>query len=1039
MPQRHRLVWARLVGALAALAVAAVVIASAHSTSHATRAGAQVAGVPPQFEDETAQSPDGPDIYEDFKDSSGQAVTGAQLARASAQAAAIPSAPDAGPWQVTGPANVGGRTVDLVVDNQSPNTIFVATSGGGIWKSTDAGMTYTPVWPTRTTQTMGAIAQGSNGTLYVGTGEANPSGGGLTFTGDGMYKSSDGGQSWTHIGLEDSAAIGRVATDPTDPNTVYAAASGSISRTVGQRGLYKTTDGGQTWTQVLAPPNATTGAVDVAVDPTHPQRVFAVLWDHRRNNGARVYGGVGSGLFRSDDGGKTWTRLQNITTPLPDYDRPTDGGGSGTGTVTSGSTTIATTTPSAFQVGHHIVGTGIPASTYITAIDTGAGTLTISNPVTTPGRTQPEALTDYRPPTGLASDPSLGRIGVAIAPSNPNRVYVVSGGPYGAEKGGYVSSDGGDSFQTLADPYATGGYQWWFGRVWVDPTDANHIYNADVNLRESHDGGQSWITQSSNTQAGGLHSDHHALAWDPRVPGRAYEGNDGGVSRSDQNAASATWTHGTYEPWNQSYHLALATDNDDRMATGLQDNGSVRDWTADKQPSDLTQFNGYGGGDGHWVAIDPTNSSVFFACSQNAGCTRYNDVPGQAQPARQNWSYPSGVRFTTDAPIGFDPNNPQTMYVGGAALLKTTNQGQNRVPFTNISQIPDATSLPGPIPPDEQDLGGEYANLYGSVTAFSVAVGNTDASGNGQTIFAGTDTGKLWKTTDGGGAGGTDWTQMQGVPTRWVNAVVVDPADADHVYAAFSGYREGDDAASVYETTDGGASWHNVSGNLPNAPVEMITYDQLGKVLFAATDYGVFERKDGDANWYSLDGGLPNTPVLDVKESADHKWLYAATFGRSIYRMPLSVSVSQGSGSGGGTGGTVPATLSLSVGAPASFGAFTPGVDHTYETSTGATVTSTAGDATLSVVDPDTAHPGHLVNGSFVLPDALQAKATKTDTTGTAYNTVSGSPLNLLQWFAPVSNDAVTLWFSQHIGSTDPLRTGSYGKSLTFTLSTTNP
>src|SRR5262249_46342004 len=270
-------------------------------------------------------------------DSSGQDVSGAQLARAAAQAAAIPSAPDAGSWQLAGPTNVGGRVVDLGVDNQAPNTIYPATAGGGVWKSTDAGMTYTSARPTHVTQTMGAIAQGSDGTLWVGTGEANPSGGGLTFTGDGMYKSSDGGQSWTHIGLEDSAAIGRVAVDPTNPNVVYAAASGSISRTVSQRGLYKTTDGGQTWTKVLDVPNATPGAVDVAIDPSNPQRVYASLWDHKRNNGARVYGGIGSGLFRSDDGGATWKRLQNITTPLETWDQPTDGGGSGTGQLTLGS------------------------------------------------------------------------------------------------------------------------------------------------------------------------------------------------------------------------------------------------------------------------------------------------------------------------------------------------------------------------------------------------------------------------------------------------------------------------------------------------------------------------------------------------------------------------------------------------------------------------------------------------------------------------------------------------------------------------------
>jgi photosystem II stability/assembly factor-like uncharacterized protein len=950
MPNMKWTGWARLWGAVAVLAVVAVAIGSARSTSgrSTTPTASATAGTPPSIEDEAGQSPDGPDIFQDFKDSSGQDVTGAQLARAQAQANSIASAPDAGSWQLTGPTNVGGRVVDLVVDNQAPNTLYVATSGGGIWKSSDAGMTYSSVWPTARTQTMGSIAQASDGTLYVGTGEANPSGGGLTYFGDGMYKSSDGGQSWTHIGLDDSAAIGRVAVDPTNPSVAYAAASGSISRTVGQRGLYKTTDGGTTWTQVLAPPNATTGAIDVAIDPANPQRVYASLWDHHRNNGARVYGGIGSGLFRSDDGGATWTRLQNITTPLPSYDTAQ---------------------------------------------------------------------------TGLKADASLGRIGIAIAPSDPNRVYVVTGAPYGPDKGTFVSNDGGDSFQTIGRAYANGGYQWWFGRIWVDPANENHLFNADVSLRESTDGGLTW--HNSN----GPHSDQHALAWDPRVPNRVYNGDDGGIYRSDQNGASGTWNHATYEPWNQSYHLAVAPDNDNRMATGLQDNGSVRDWTAAApNPADVSQFNSYGGGDGHWVAIDPNNANTYFACSQNASCQGSSDNTTTGTTTRWTFHYPSGLRYTTDAPIGFDPSNTQTMYVGGEALLKSTDQGHTA--FTAISPTDEPSSLPGVVPADEQDLGGEYANLYGSVSAFAVAAGT-----GGSTIFAGTDTGKLWKTSNGGAS----WTQMQGVPTRWVNAVVVDPANANHAFVAFSGYREGDDSANVYETLDGGTTWSNISANLPNAPVEMITYDQLSGNLYAATDYGVFERKNGDAGWYSLDGGLPNTPVLDVKVSNDHKWLYAATFGRSILRLPLSTSATLGGGgNGGGVGGAVPATLALTLGAPASFGTFIPGVANTYSASTTANVTSTAGDATLSVSDPDTTAPGHLVNGSFALPQPLQARATKADTQGTAFNPI-GSFLNLLTWSAPVSNDAVSLLFRQPIASGDALRTGSYSKTLTFTLSTTSP
>jgi hypothetical protein len=311
------------------------------------------------------------------------------------------------------------------------------------------------------------------------------------------------------------------------------------------------------------------------------------------------------------------------------------------------------------------------------------------------------------------------------------------------------------------------------------------------------------------------------------------------------------------------------------------------------------------------------------------------------------------------------------------------------------------------VPPEEEDLGGQYANLYGSVSAFAVGAGS-----NGQLIWAGTDTGKLWKTSDGG----AHWTQQQGVPSRWVNAVVSDAGNLDHAYAAFSGYREGDDSASVYETTDGGASWHNASFNLPNAPVEMLTYDSAHKNLFAATDYGVFEHKDGDSTWYSLKGGLPNTPILDVQLSKDGKWLYAATFGRSILRLPLSTSVTTGDGGAGGPGGSVPATLSLTLGSSASFGAFTPGVDKTYTASTTADVVSTAGDATLSVSDP-----GHLTNGAFSLPDPLQVLMTPAT------------------WSGPVSHDTVTIGFTQHIGANDALRTGSYSKTLTFTLSTTNP
>jgi photosystem II stability/assembly factor-like uncharacterized protein len=891
--------------------------------------------VPPERETAARMSPD---EYLDLKQSSARPVTTAQVERMQAQAAAVADAPNPTAWQQVGPANVGARVTDVQVDRTTPDAVFAAVSGGGIWRSTDKGMNWTSIWPDSNVQTMGAFAQAPDGTLWAGTGEANPPGGGLTYFGDGIYKSTDGGASWQNTGLRDSASIGRIAVDPKNSSIVFAAAAGHIARSVSERGLYRTTDAGKTWKLVLAPPNATTGAIEVAIDPVDSQRVFAALWDHKRNNGARTYGGIGSGLFRSDDGGDTWKRLENITGALPAYDQ-----------------------------------------------------------------TQ----------TGLKADPSLGRIGVAIAPSNHNRVYVVSGSPYGPDKGFFVSDDGGDTFRAGGRAYAASGYQWWFGRIWVDPANQDHIFNADVNLRVSNNGGTTWSNSS------GPHADHHGMDWDTRVPGRVYNGNDGGMYRSDSNGNSGTWTHAVYEPWNQSYHMAVSQQHSNRLVTGLQDNGSVRSWTAtNPNPTNLTQFNSYFGGDGHNVLIDPKDETTYYACYQpappNVDCAGFHDTA----TATQQWTFPNSgagapwapanrpgqppFRWTTDTPIVIDPTDSNVVYIGGQALARSTNQGRA---FTLISPTDDANSLPGPVPPDENDLGPFYANEYATISA--IAPTKTDPN----TIYVGTDTGRMWKTTDLG----AHWTRLSGTPERWVNAIKVDPADGDHAYAAFSGYREGDDSANVYETKDGGATWTNISGNLPNGPVEMIEYDDVHDVLYAATDVGAFDHKDGDQYWYKISGSLPNVPVLDIKLNGPKTELYAATFGRSIWRLPLTTSVSTGD-AGGGPGGSVPATLSLTLGPAASFGAFTPGVEHTYTASTTADVVSTAGDATLSVSDP-----GHLTNGAFSLPDPLQVLMTPST------------------WSGPVSHDTVNIGFSQHIGANDALRTGSYTKTLTFTLSTTNP
>ncbi|HEX6022649.1 MAG TPA: hypothetical protein VFZ00_11685 [Solirubrobacter sp.] len=1000
-----------LLGAIAMLALT-------RSTAPPAPSGKAVvdAAIPPENEAAEIALGTDPNALLDLKQASGEDVSVAQVRRMQAQAAQVEAAATDIQWEQLGPYNIGGRLTDVVADVDEPRTLYSAVAGGGIWRSEDAGETWTNVWPNVNTQPMGALAQASDGTLWAGTGEANPPGGGLTYFGDGVHKSTDDGKTWTHMGLRDSEAIGRIATDPTNPNRVFVAASGHIARSSGDRGLYRTEDAGKTWKLVLPPPNASTGAIDVVVHPTNPQIVFASLWDHRRTNGRRIYGGVGSGLYRSTDGGDTWTRLENI----------------------------------------------------------------VPTPGTPPGT---PALAPYdQTQTGLTSDPSLGRIGIAVAPSkladeDNHRVYIVFGNQTGPDKGFYLSTDNGDSFycpRTTVSPtpsacgraYQTnGGFQWWFGRIFVDPEDPLHIFNSDVNLRASLDGGKTWQANAGGQTGGGsVHADQHGMDWDPHTidgdpatPPRVYLGNDAGTYKSENDGLNGSWVKAAEQPWNQAYSLAISMQDERRLTMGLQDNGSVRTWPSqtDRIPAtdDLHVWPSHGGGDGHWNAIDPTDDRYYYACSQSSGggshsCRRYVDRPTAEGGTPANGTsipqtgFPSNQRYTTHTPLVIDPNNPEVIYIGGATIGRNTNRGIGA--FTMISPVMPAGTpndedprLPGPVPVDEQDT-GLYQNLYGAVTHLAPAKSKTPVP-YATTIYAGTDTGRVWKTTNADDPNPT-WTRMQGLPERWVNYIIVDPDDENHVYVAFSGFRQGDDAAHVYETRDGGDTWQNISFNLPNGPVESIEYNHRADVLFAATDTGVYDHKDGDPHWYKVSVGMPQVPVLDIKLNAAGTTLYAATFGRSVWRLRLSTDALDGGGAGE-VGGTVPPTLSLSLGGPALFGPFTPGVGQTYETSTTANVISSAGDATLSVADSSPEATGHLVNGSFSLPEPLQARARNADNTGTAYNNVgsSASPLNLLTYDGPVSNDTVTLGFSQRINANDALRTGTYSKTLTFTLSTTSP
>lgn len=674
-------------------------------------------------------------------------------------------------WVLEGPYNIGGRISAVAMTSTAPIAIYAGAASGGIFKSVDAGESWVPVFEDALSLSIGdiAVAPSDPEIIWVGTGEANAGGGSMSYDGFGIYKSEDAGASWQHTGLENSGSIGRLAVHPDNPQICFVAAMGRLFSNNPDRGIFRTTDGGASWEKVLYV-NDSVGGIDIVIHPDHPDTLYASMWERVRRPDRRNYGGTGCGIYRSYDGGDTWTELSG----------------------------------------------GLPVNS-----------------------------------------PSNGRIGFDISQSDPNILYAIYADNIGYFAGVYKTINGGNTWirtndAALNDIYAS--YGWWFGRICIDPSDPDIVYPIGFDLYKSNNGGNSWSWVSAS-----VHVDQHDLVIHPQFPGLIVLGNDGGIYMSYDSGGS--WTFMENLPITQFYTCEIDEQLPQRLYGGTQDNGTNRTLTGETDD----WLNIYWG-DGFHVLVDPSDNDFIyaeyqygnFARSDNGGIYFTSAMNGISSSDRKNWN----------TPFVFDPNNPQILYYGANRLYKTTNRA---VSWLAIS--PDLTE------------GNPGTNaVYGTITTIAVAPSNS------QFIFVGTDDGNVWQTENGG----TNWTNISsGLPLRWITRVAVDTYDEDIVYVTLSGYRYDSYLPHVFRSPDAGATWEDISGNLPEAPANDIIIDpSLDSTLYLGTDFGVYLTRDLGQNWQMVGDNLPNVPVVDLDFHQPTRTLIAATYGRSMYSFNVDQLVS---------------------------------------------------------------------------------------------------------------------------------------------------
>ena len=761
-------------------------------------------------------------------------------------------------FRSAGPSIMSGRVTDIDANPDDPSIFYVSYASGGLWKTVSNGADFTPLFDNEMTMTIGDIAvDWKHGeTLWVGTGENNSSR--SSYSGSGIYKSKDQGETWEHLGLEESHHIGRIIVHPENPDIVWVAALGHLYSTNPERGVYKTTDGGKTWTITLFI-NAATGIIDLVMDPQNPEVLYAAAWERIRHAWTFTGSGKGSGIYKSTDGGSTWIKLTTEESGFPVTE--------GVGRI---GLAVAATNP---QTVYAILDNQdrrekkeekedeLVTKDKLRSI-TREDFLKITN------ENLQKFLRDNRFPEKYTAKSvkamvKSGKIQpVALVEYLENANSLLFDTPVkGAEV--YRSDDGGKSWHRTHEDYIDRfyfSYGYYFGEIRLDEQNPEKIYILGVPLLLSDDGGKTW----NNINGSNQHGDHQALWLNPRRSGHFINGNDGGINISYDDGKSYYKCNSI--PVGQFYTVNVDMAKPYNIYGGLQDNGV---WFGPHNYQHSNRWHASGqypykmiyGGDGMQVAIDTRDNQTVYTGSQFGFYARINTKTGERKsitPRHDLGERP--YRWNWQSPIMVSHHNQDIVYFGSNYFHRSMDQGNT---FEKLSG--DLTK------------GGKKGNVpYGTLTTI------TESPLKFGLLYVGSDDGLIHVSKDAG----YTWSLISGtLPADfWVSRVEASRHSEGRIYASLNGYRWDNYEALVYVSENYGKTWKRIGLDLPAEPVNVIREDPENEnVIYVGTDHGVYVSLDRSATFTAMDGGLPAAPVHDLVIHPREHDLVLGTHGRSFW------------------------------------------------------------------------------------------------------------------------------------------------------------